>query len=315
MNPSCSIKVEYSGELDNIFFWSHDTCLGDEIGWDFVNQVLSSHLSFSAFCDEMTRKYKSIDSTSQNFLSKTTFISWFFSWCSKMGIDFRRDVDPWCGHDPQVLACDGTHIGLSHSRTSIEPLEKSDGTSATIKPHHRRYDRVLLCYNQNVSNELVRQARSHLKNTCRRFLSLEHSTLSPNDKQRLDENVLLACPQEQECKNFLQAFFTENLSANYKQAAARFLLLLSADAPVSSVIPLRYAPVVLANATSLLSGSQPTENFSSFCPELDKLVFEAIALRAVSTSRTSQRDGFLYSIKNFINRRQRRLRRPAWILT
>ena len=50
--------LEYSGEEHSIHFLSTMTCAGDEIGWGFVSLVKSSKLSFTSFCDEMTRKYK-----------------------------------------------------------------------------------------------------------------------------------------------------------------------------------------------------------------------------------------------------------------
>ena len=41
-----------------IFFSSHMTCSGDEIGWDFISLVKTSKISFRGFCTEMTRRYK-----------------------------------------------------------------------------------------------------------------------------------------------------------------------------------------------------------------------------------------------------------------
>ena len=28
-------------------------------------------------------------------------------------MDFRKEIDPECGYHPKILACDGTHIGVS----------------------------------------------------------------------------------------------------------------------------------------------------------------------------------------------------------
>ena len=89
------------------------TCAGDEIGWDFVSLVKSSKLSFTAFCDEMTRKYKTTNILSAPFMSVKTFVCWLFSWMACMKIDFSKEVDPWCKYQPKLLPGDGTHVGVA----------------------------------------------------------------------------------------------------------------------------------------------------------------------------------------------------------
>ena len=58
---SCKRKtcfLEYSGEKDSVFFLSNLTAAGDEMGWDFVSAVKTTKTSFTSFCNEMTRKYR-----------------------------------------------------------------------------------------------------------------------------------------------------------------------------------------------------------------------------------------------------------------
>lgn len=72
-------------------------------------------------------------------MSVPTFIKWIFSWMASMKIDFRKEVDPWCGHEPKVLACDGTHIGVSMRYMDLQnPVTISDDTTNTITSTHRR---------------------------------------------------------------------------------------------------------------------------------------------------------------------------------
>ena len=40
-------------------------------------------------------------------MSVKTFIGWFFGWLSAFKIDFCKEIDPFCGHNPKMLACDG----------------------------------------------------------------------------------------------------------------------------------------------------------------------------------------------------------------
>ena len=56
-------------------------------------------------------------------MSPATFIKWLFSWIAQMEIDFRQHIDPWCEYKPKMLACDGTHVGVSlkymNNQTSV----------------------------------------------------------------------------------------------------------------------------------------------------------------------------------------------------
>lgn len=137
MRNNCTLL--YTGEQDCIHFLTDLTCAGDEIGWDFVSMVKNSRTSFTGFCEEMTRKYRTNNILSASFMSVPTFIKWIFSWMASMKIDFRKEVDPWCGHEPKVLACDGTHIGVSMRYMDLQnPVTISDDTTNTITSTHRR---------------------------------------------------------------------------------------------------------------------------------------------------------------------------------
>ena len=60
-------------------------------------------------------------------MSVKTFIGWFFGWLSAFKIDFRKEIDPYCGHNPKMLACDGTHIGVSLRHLRLDnPVTKAD---------------------------------------------------------------------------------------------------------------------------------------------------------------------------------------------
>ena len=115
------------------------TSAGDEIGWDFVSSVRSSKISFTAFCNEMTRKYKTNNILSSSFMCPATFIKWFFSWIAQMKIDFRKHVYPWCKFKPEKLACDGTHIGVSLKQLKLKGgITKPDLQDNILKPVHKR---------------------------------------------------------------------------------------------------------------------------------------------------------------------------------
>ena len=86
----CTVHFTEQAKKEAIFFSSHMTCCGDEIGWDFISLVKTSKISFRDFCNEMTRHYKTNNCLATSFLSGSTFVKWFFSWLSAFQIDFRK---------------------------------------------------------------------------------------------------------------------------------------------------------------------------------------------------------------------------------
>ena len=68
-NGTCELKFEEVAEEQGIYFAFKVTCAGDEIGWDFVQDVVTKRTSFKAFCEDMTRKYKTNNPMSPSFMS------------------------------------------------------------------------------------------------------------------------------------------------------------------------------------------------------------------------------------------------------
>ena len=134
-----SCCLEYSGQDNSIFFLSKMTCAGDEIGWDFISMVKLSRMSFTGFCNEMTRRYKTTNILSVPFMSLDTFVKWVFAWMGSMKIDFRKEINPFCKYNPKILACDGTHVGISLKNLKLEnPVTAPDKTKQPVTPMHKR---------------------------------------------------------------------------------------------------------------------------------------------------------------------------------
>ena len=137
MENCCSL--EYTGEDKSIFFLSKTTCAGDEIGWDFISMVKTTRTSFTAFCNEQTRRYKTTNVFSSLFINIKTFVNWIFAWMVSMDIDFRQEVDPWCKYHPKILACDGTHIGVSSRHLKLDnPVTAPNENMEPVTPIHKR---------------------------------------------------------------------------------------------------------------------------------------------------------------------------------
>ena len=64
-----------------------------------------------------------------------------------------------------------THVGISLRRLQLSRPIEHPNLNTTETPLHRRYDRVLLSYRDDVSDDLVRKARQHLTYLSERTLS------------------------------------------------------------------------------------------------------------------------------------------------
>jgi hypothetical protein len=272
-------RVEYSGEQDCVHFWTKQTAAGDEIGWDFVSRVTLSKISFSAFCTDLTRMYRSLECRSAAFMSKSTFVSWFFSWASRMQIDFRKDVDPWCRPNPKVLAGDGTHIGIAASRLQILPIENSE-VDVIVNPQHKRFDRVFLPYSQGHSQDHVRQARKHLAYLSNKVLGKITQTEFLGQLLEEENNRILrdVGPVDQRSQFVLNKFIDREYEPSVLQSLATVFKILSAEAALSAFIPHRYHDQLLSCCDIVSVGGDSRadlQNMRKYCPEFRELLNEA----------------------------------------
>lgn len=135
----CTLYPTREAAEKSIFFTTKATGVCDEVGWDFISRVMNSRISFTGFCKDMDRFYQTTNIHAAPFISPNTFIQWFFGWLSKFQIDFRKEVDPWCGYNPSVLACDGTHIGVSVRYMNLENFcTKVELPDQIVVPKHKR---------------------------------------------------------------------------------------------------------------------------------------------------------------------------------
>lgn len=268
---NCILK--YSGDQDNIHFMTKETCAGDEIGWDFVNAILTSKISFSAFCQEKSRMYRSINVLSAPFMSKTTFVTWFFSWAGRMDDDFKQEVDPWCSPNPKIVACDGTHVGLSLRKLSINGIESPD-TAETVDPPHKRYDRVFLPYRPDLHPDNVRSGRIHLKYMAKKYLS-QHDGEEPLQQDDIDarnENLLAVSPQDAKCLTVMRNFLQGTYPPEVKQSLSEIFLMLATDAPVTTLIPYRFLETFEEFCDGVIAGTPTNIHTINFSPEIHRVL-------------------------------------------
>ena len=230
---SCKLEFHEAAAENGIFFSTKVTAAGDEIGWDFVSSVMRTKTSFTAFCTEMTRKYSTNSINAPHFMSPNTFVKWFFGWLAHMKIDFRKEIDPWCGHDPEYLACDGTHIGVNIKHMQLDrPVIFPDKDGEPLQSLHRRKDRNIIPEDQS---------RIHLRYICDKFLNkLKPHKILPQHIEDFNKQHLMQVLQnlnEPRLYNFINIFVQKGLPDGMLKWMGRLLHMLSGDAALSSVLP------------------------------------------------------------------------------
>ena len=54
----CTVTFTDAVKEKGIFIFTHATAARDEIGWDFINNVFRTKCSFTAYCTELSRRYR-----------------------------------------------------------------------------------------------------------------------------------------------------------------------------------------------------------------------------------------------------------------
>ena len=234
---TCEKHYSELAREEGIFFYTKMTCAGDEIGWDFIRAVKSSKISFTGFCTQMTNYYKTMHSNPQPFMAVKTFIGWFFGWLSAFKIDFRKHIDPFCGYKPKMLACDGTHIGVSLRHLKLEkPVTKPDKEDIIPWVHHKPHRRLFK----------LKAVRQHVKYMCRKIVNVikPEQLLSTTDEIRLTLETLQKIEKHTPLKNFLEPVLFQTCRQDYLEVCAEFLHSLAGDDFVGAVIPFRSIPLI-----------------------------------------------------------------------
>ena len=228
---TCDKKFVDASGTWGMFFYASTTCTGDEIGWDFIHAVKTSKISFTGFCNEMTRVYKTTHTNGDPFMSVKTFIGWFFGWLSAFKIDFCKEIDPYCGHNPKMLACDGTHIGVYLRHLWLEnPVTKADIIDQVPWLHGRVTRRLF----QN------KELRTHVKYMALKAMNkLNKETLTPLEANERSIQLLEQVSNEPPLKDFLRQFFFPSVDNEIIEVQAQVLFQLSGEYQIESVLPQR----------------------------------------------------------------------------
>ena len=265
MNPECDLL--YTGEEDCLFFNTSKTAVGDEILWDFVSLVRGGHMSFTRFVNFMTRRYQTTHCESAPFMSRKAFLDLFFAWVASHQIDYRQEIDQWCGHNPKILAGDGTHIGVSVRMMKLEkPITQPDRIPIKA-PRHKRFQRCFLpipmerekgerVSDFDVRKTCIKDARFYLQNRCKNVLGCEGVPVTGPQEEinRRNFEEVLSGYDCASLSSFLTSFLDRNLAPELLIAAAKMLVLMLGDGALSAILPCKYHQDLLETCEVVLSG-------------------------------------------------------------
>lgn len=212
--------------------------------------------TFRGFVTCMNNKYKRWNANSLSFMSVNTFIDWWFGWASRMHVDFRVPCRA-CNGVSNVLACDGTKIGLSFKNLSVEPIEVITSDAPPLVTTTRRHDRSFLRGNK--------QAKLVLENVCRKIAKQE--TFTEEDKE--NNKHLEACFPGQ-CIDSFRVMISERTPTIIKNQHAKFFKLLCDDCSLDVILP--YQCVIRLKDISATNLKELSSIVLEYCPELSQLL-------------------------------------------
>ena len=109
-----------------------------------------------------------METTETTAMETTWGPSRVYGWLSAFKINFRKEIDSIYKHNPKVLACDGTHIGVSVKHMELDHPVTEPELKEVMKPIYKHGNRVLVYNNE---------ARHHLKYITPKLLG----KLKPNE--------------------------------------------------------------------------------------------------------------------------------------
>ena len=181
------------------------------------------------------------------FMQLPRYTEWWFGWTSHMKLDFCMKCSSCKGCN--ILACNGTKLGVNFSNAFVDPIELLDDMMA-IPTEMRTNDRCFIVTSDKSHPSFFQSLRSHLR--------AQHKT-GQDDGSILNKvafvektNVLKDIIPEQSKKLFTQMESSEGLTVVERKKIAKHFMHLSYNSSVDTIIPMEEAD----NITNFLSNCQ-----------------------------------------------------------
>lgn len=239
----------YNFEENAIFVWSKDTLIADEVFHRFFACRGKREIYFSSFVKEMTLEYADNYPDSAPFISCSLFINCMMSWIINHDIDYRAKdaICPYCGHNPEVLACDGVRVGVNlkylTNLQKISTAEKNEGK----KNLHRRNTRILL----TGESERAKYRRKYVLEYCRKIIRLDKDNdvltpelmlckgKEPDINCEITQNLILKEIKDYRFQVVLKNLFNQDYHLELAKSVAQFIICLNGAAGLINFFPVK----------------------------------------------------------------------------
>ena len=106
-------------------------------------------------------------------MSANTFIKWFFRWIASFKTDFCKEIDPRHCYNLRMLACDGTHIGVSVRNMWLDPVVTTHDDKDNLEVSSQKKQQVNTLGQDSLethalpSREIPEEIETKWNSTCR----------------------------------------------------------------------------------------------------------------------------------------------------
>ena len=145
---------------------------------------------------------------------------------------FRKEIDPWCGHDLEYLACYGMHIGVNIKHMHLDrPVIFPDKDGEPLQALHRRKDRSIIPDDET---------RIYLHYICDKFFQkLKPNKILPQHVEEFNKQQMLQVLEnlnEPRMYNFINIFVEKGVPDPMLKWMGRLLHMVSGYPALSSVL-------------------------------------------------------------------------------
>ena len=255
LSGSCCIF--WTGEAECIYRSSTKSCAGYELGWEFVEAVNNSKMTFAGFVKTIQARYNRRKQNAESFMSVRVFIDWWFGWASHMKLDFRKSCDG-CGDNPKMLACDGTMVGVGFRNAFVEPIETVHDPNV-IATKLKRLDRCFITSKAENKPEFYQTLRTNLFEISQFYLrEVDDLTELSSRSNLLVDN--LPSPS----LSLFSKMCSPNTPERERVSIAALFKQLSFDSSVDTIIPFVATDIIINFSLKCQSGQCTTAEVLDF---------------------------------------------------
>lgn len=231
----------------SIFQWSKDIAIGDEVFHHFYESAGKREVFFRSFCEDLSISYRYPYKESAPFVSSHTFISCMMSWIINLNIDYRslEAIDPYCCHEPEVLACDGVHVGVAKRfMRNLKDISKPEKPQVKDS-RHRRFDRTLI----RGKTPRISALRTYMKSFCEDILTSNRSKSrqtttkkepnQPFERNEGYEHLLLSEMSDYRCKLIFRHLFEKVYPYELAKCLSSLIIALNKQAALLNFLPFK----------------------------------------------------------------------------